>query len=218
MADHDLAGNQGRRAIARSLAGALLAGLVLLTAAVRAGAAAEGEAADWPCQQRLVPEIAAAMIWAGPALDSVADAAADPTIRHLAGELAARRVPLEQASAQIDQFAKGLPAEHRDERLTQLFASTLAHINKDRGSIIGGIRKYAHGQQALAERVNASNEQLAQLAADQVQEREALIAQRGWDMRIYDDRRASLAYLCEQPVLLEQRAFALARAIAGHLE
>ena len=94
----------------------------------------------------------------------------------------------------------------------------MALINDDRSSIIGGIRKYARGQQALAERVAASNAQLANLAADQVKEREALIAQRSWDMRIYDDRRSSLAYLCEQPVLLDQRAFALARAIAGHLE
>ncbi len=44
------------------------------------------------------------------------------------------------------------------------------------------------------------------------------MAQRGWDLRLYEDRSDSLAYLCEQPVVLEQRAFALARAIAKHLE
>ncbi len=214
--DYDLARLQGLRALLGRAAAPV--GLLLLIAAARPGTAAEAEVADWPCQQRLVPEIAAGMIWSGPALDSVADAAAEPTLRHLAGELAARRVSVEQASAQIDQFARGLPAEHKNERLTQLFAATLALINDDRSSIIGGIRKYARGQQALAERVAASNAQLANLAADQVKEREALIAQRSWDMRIYDDRRSSLAYLCEQPVLLDQRAFALARAIAGHLE
>ena len=79
---------------------------------------------------------------AGPALDSVPKEADDPMLRHLAGELAARRVPLEQASAQIDQFAAGLPAERRNEGLTQLFAATLAIINHDRSSIIRGIGKY----------------------------------------------------------------------------
>ena len=49
-------------------------------------------------------------------------------------------------------------------------------------------------------------------------ERESLIAERDWDIRIYDDRRGSLTYLCEQPVLLEQRAFTLARTIVSHLE
>ena len=48
--------------------------------------------------------------------------------------------------------------------------------------------------------------------------RDALLAEQGWDIRVFEDRRSSLGYLCEQPVLLEQRAFALARTIAGHLE
>jgi hypothetical protein len=91
-------------------------------------------------------------------------------------------------------------------------------INRDRTSIIQGIKKYARGERALAESITEKNERLSELPADQILEREALIAERDWDIRIYDDRRNSLTYLCEQPVLLEQRAFALARAIVGNLE
>ena len=40
--------------------------------------AAAGEDPDWPCVQRLVPEIAPAVIWAGPPLDSVDGARASP--------------------------------------------------------------------------------------------------------------------------------------------
>jgi hypothetical protein len=189
----------------------------LLVAASLPAAAATGEDPDWPCIQRLVPEIAPGMIWAGPPLDSV-KVQANPVIDQLAGELAARRVPLEAAEAQVEDFAKTLADEQKDEQLTRLFARTLEIINSDRSSIIQGIRKYARGQRALADRINARNEQLIELAADQVLERDALRAERDWDLRVYEDRRASLGYLCEQPVLLEQRAFALARAIAGHLE
>jgi hypothetical protein len=32
-----------------------------------------------------------------------------------------------------------------------------------------------------------------------------LVAERDWDVRVYDDRARSLTYLCEQPVLLDQR-------------
>ena len=39
-----------------------------------------------------------------------------------------------------------------------------------------------------------------------------------WDTRIYDERQAALTYVCESPVLIEQRAFALAREIRNHLE
>ena len=38
-----------------------------------------------------------------------------------------------------------------------------------------------------------------------------------WDTRIFNERRESLTYVCEVPILIEQRAFGLARAIAGAL-
>lgn len=179
--------------------------------------AATGEDPDWPCVQRLVPEIAAGMIWAGPPLDSV-DGEPPPAIDQLAAELAARRVPLAEAEAQVDDFAATLNAESKDEQLTRLFARTLEIINRDRTSIIQGIKKYARGERALARAIAEKNARIAALPADQIAEREALTAERDWDLRIYDDRQSSLTYLCEQPVLLEQRAFALGRTIAGHLE
>jgi hypothetical protein len=192
--------------------------LILSLAAGWTDRAMAAEDPDWPCQQRLVPEIAAGMIWSGPPLQSVAAGAADPRIEQLAGEIAGRRLPLEQADAQIDAFAKGLPPGQANDALTELFARTLEIINRERSSIIAGIKKYARGQRALAERITEANARLTTLAADQVLEREQLTLQRDWDNRIYDDRRSELTYVCDQPVILEQRAFALARAIAGHLE
>ena len=156
------------------------------------------------------------MIWTGPPLDSAA--AAPATFDQLADELAARRVLLADAEQQIDAYAKTLAPAQKDAQLTRLFADTLALINRDRSSIIQGIRKFARNQQALAARITAGNERLGELPTDQIAERDALMAQRGWDLRLYEDRRGSLTYLCDQPVLLEQRAFALARAIAAHLE
>jgi hypothetical protein len=190
---------------------------LLGAAGVMPGAAATGENPDWPCSQRLVPEIAPAMIWSGPPLDAV-DGQASPVVDQLAAALAARRVPIADAEAQVDDFARTLADQQKDEQLTRLFARTLEIINHDRTSIIKGINKYTRGQRALAKTITETNERLNQLPKDQVQERDALIAERDWDVRIYDDRRSSLTYLCEQPVLLEQRAFALARAIASHLD
>jgi len=39
-----------------------------------------------------------------------------------------------------------------------------------------------------------------------------------WDLRIFEERNRSMTYLCEQPVLLEQRAFALGRTIYFYVE
>jgi hypothetical protein len=200
--------------VARSLA----LTLVLLCGAAGAGPAfAAGEDPDWPCIQRLVPEIAPAVIWTGPPIDSI-DAEPSPAIDQLAEELAARRVPLKAAEEQVGAFAEGLAPEQKEEQLTRLFVRTLEIINRDRSSIIQGIRKYARGQRVLAQTISNKNERLSELPAGQLLERDALNAELVWDIRIYDDRRSSLSYLCEQPVLLDQRAFALARAIVGHLE
>lgn len=195
----------------------LLLAALLLAGVSAPAAAATREDPDWPCIQRLVPQIAPAVIWPGPPIEGV-DGPANPLTEELAGDLAARRVPLDEATAQVEAFAATLAEEQKAEQLTRLFARTLEIINSDRSSIIAGIKEYARGQRALAENINEKNERLIDLPKDQVLERETLIAERDWDVRIYDDRARSLTYLCEQPVLLEQRAFALARAIAGHLE
>ena len=36
-----------------------------------------------------------------------------------------------------------------------------------------------------------------------------------WETRIFRERSQSLSYVCETPVLLERRAFEIARAFAG---
>ena len=39
-----------------------------------------------------------------------------------------------------------------------------------------------------------------------------------WDTRIFEERRKTMSFVCEVPVLIEQRLFALARAIQQSLE
>ncbi len=173
---------------------------------------------DWPCVQRLLPEIAGGMVWTGPPLDEVGMPEDHRAIDALAGELAARRVPIEDAEKQIEGFAETLNGADRAEALAALFKETLDIINRDRASIIAGIKKFSRGQRALADKINAKNQEIETIDRSDVLARDSAVAERDWDVRIFDDRRQSLTYLCEQPVLLEQRAFALARALASHLE
>jgi len=39
-----------------------------------------------------------------------------------------------------------------------------------------------------------------------------------WDTRIFEERQQSLTYVCETPVLLEKRAFTLARMMMEQME
>jgi hypothetical protein len=45
-----------------------------------------------------------------------------------------------------------------------------------------------------------------------------LVSRVEWDTRIFDERSRTIGYVCEVPVLIEQRLFALARAIQQALE
>ena len=39
-----------------------------------------------------------------------------------------------------------------------------------------------------------------------------------WDTRVFEERRKTINFVCEVPVVIEQRLFALARAIQQSLE
>ena len=198
----------------RSLSAGLMGFLVLSSAAQ---AAAEG---DWPCIQRKVGELTAAQMWDGPALDTATGGRDDPALAALAAELAQRRIPIEEAATRIERFAAEAGRD-RDPKLTALFARILDRINAERGRLIAGIERYARKQRELAERVKATGLAISAWRTKPSESGPTLseLEERlHWDTRIYDERQAALAYLCESPVLLEQRAFALAREIRNHLE
>lgn len=193
---------------------------LLCLAPLGAALAAGSDDPDWPCIQRKVPEISSGMVWTGPLVEGLEQGwRDDPEARALADRITSRRMPLEAAEAAIADFAAKLGAD-KDWRLTLLFGATLEAINDERRSLIGGIRRYARRQAGLAEKIQGQIGALNQLARDGSQDdkrREIQEAQR-WDTRIYEERERSLTYVCEQPVLLEQRIFALARAIMAHLD
>lgn len=198
----------------------LVFGLMLLgSGALRA---ADSQDPDWPCIQRKVPEVSAGMVWAGPPAEGLEQEwRADPEIPALAQRVAARSTAVEDGKKAIEAFAARQAAD-KDRKLTLLFAATLAAVNVERGSIIDGIQRYARRQAKLAERIQGQIEELNRLpgngAEEQKAKRRELEEKHLWDTRIYEERERSLSYICEQPVLLEQRVFALAREIMSHLD
>lgn len=199
---------------------------LLLMAEGGTASAADKKDPDWPCVQRKVTTISAGMIWSGPPIDqqSASKWRSDKAIKQLVAQLAARRTELEEAETLIEEFASGLNGENRASQLTLLFAGVLERINSERQQIISGIERYTRKQRTLAETVRETRDKLNAILkiakpeeADK-KRRRALEETLSWQSRIHDERERSLQYVCESPVLLEQRAFAIARAIANHLQ
>ncbi|MGP3696242.1 hypothetical protein [Rhodobacter sp. NSM] len=180
-------------------------------------AAADFSDPDWPCIQRKQPHLSLGQVWSGPLPDETTESLArKPEIQRLAQELEQRRLPVDQAEERIAEFA----AEHEPAELVALYLATFERIEVVRSRVMSGITRYAHSQEALDRRLDEARAEMSRLmeAEDKDFDRiDALEEQLDWDTRIFRDRQQSLTYVCETPVILERRAFALGRAVANQL-
>lgn len=180
---------------------------------------------DWPCQQVLVRHLSAASMWSGPSIQGL-DTSADPQIDELAARLAPRRLPIDQAKAEIDAFAKSAGAD-RKQKLTVLFALLFDRLDGERAQVLEGLERFGHRQKDMADQIRAEADKLHQaqdksMSPEQANDPNSPVSaaakQLQWDMRIFQDRHKTLTYVCEVPVAVEQRLFALAREIQSKLD
>jgi hypothetical protein len=199
---------------------ALFAALALLLGAAAPALAKPAEDPDWPCAQRRTGEISAAAVWSGPDLASVGRWDDDSGAAALARKLASRRTQMAEMDGLIDEFAASAGAD-KSVRLTRVFAGALAIVNSERNRVIAGVVRYARGQRLLADKIRAeadkiSDEQESKDVSSPAALDEATSGLK-WDKRIFDDRSRALSYVCETPILLERRAFEIARKIQQRL-
>ena len=183
--------------------------------------AADPRFPDWPCNQVKVPEISVAAVWAGPSIDDVGDAwEDDAAIRELVARLAARRTPLDDAQKAISDFVTGAEAE-RQKKAKLIFAGLFKTLNHERSEVMQGIERYFRKQREFSDQIRSTILQLRELQnrPDPDQSRiDELINRVEWDTRIFEERRKTMNFVCEVPVLIEQRLFALSRSIQQSLE
>jgi len=187
-------------------------------------AAAAQDDPDWPCVQRKIAELSWGQMWSGPPLPEDARWQDDPVLAQMVPQIAARRTGDDEVVALVAGLRAG-DGETRNQRLTRLFAGVFEQINHQRSRLMEGIVRYARKQEGLSEQIDTERAEIDRLKAttaetdydglDRIEEMEDRLA---WDTRIYKDRRQSLTYVCESPVLLEKRAFAVAHVIQAALE
>ena len=183
--------------------------------------AADPRFPDWPCSQVKVPEISVAAVWAGPAIDDVGNAwEQDAAIKDLVARLAARRTPLDEALKAVSDFITG-PESERQKKAKLIFAGLFKTLNHERSEVMRGIERYFRKQREFSDQIRSTILQLRELQdrPDPDQSRiDELTNRVEWDTRIFEERRKTMNFVCEVPVLIEQRLFALGRAIQQSLE
>jgi hypothetical protein len=199
----------------------LLFSTAMLGAGMRLATAADPRYPDWPCVQAKVPELSIAAVWDGPSIEQAQNVwQADPTIGNLVARLAARRIPIAEAQKNVEDFLAAAGAA-KAERGVLLFAGLFTTLNHQRTEVMNGLERLQRRQKELADRIKSEVASLRQLQ-DKSEQDQAKIDELNsgieWSTRIYDDRRKSVSYACEVPVIIERRLFALGRTIRQGLE
>ena len=200
-----------------STVAAMLAGLI------QPGSGGPAMAADfsdptWPCVQRKVENLSTGLMWPHPAEQITLSAEQKEAVDELVGRLSLRRLSVEELAPSIADFTA---AQGKDTALLgHVFALAFDRLSQIRGKIMRGIEGYSLKQIALSEKIDATRARMDQLMAaeapdfDQV---DALEEQLDWDERIFTDRAQSLTYVCETPVIIEKRLFAIAQLLLAEI-
>jgi hypothetical protein len=200
----------------------ITAAVLLVAAIVRPSFAADPRYPDWPCAQAKVPEISLAAVWAGPPLDDVQDKwKDDQKVSALVAKLSVRRTPLDQAEKAVAEFMSGTAAAEKSKMGKLLFAGLFDTLNAQRASVMNGLERVTRKQREAADKVRADTVALQELQSasspDQAKIDE-LGNQLTWETRIFEDRRRVVKFVCEVPTAIDQRLFALGRAIQQDME
>ena len=183
--------------------------------------AADPRYPDWPCAQAKVPEVSVAAVWAGPALDDATGKWKDDAeTSALVARLSARRTPIEDADAQISKYLASKPA-NKSEAGKELFAGVFETLNEQRSSVMSGLERTMRKQRAAAEKIRedtATLHGLQDAASPDQTKINALADQLGWQTRIFEDRSKVVRFVCDVPNAIDQRLFALSRAIQQGME
>jgi hypothetical protein len=200
----------------------LIMALLIVAASAEKSQGADPRFPDWPCAQAKVPEISLAAVWAGPPLDDVQDKWKDNAkIAALVTKLAARRTELDDAQKAIAEFLSSASAADKTATGKLLFAGLFDTLNAQRTSVMGGLERVTRKQREAADRIRAGTVALQELqsAASPDQAKiDELGNQLTWETRIFEDRRRVVKFVCEVPTAIDQRLFALGRAIQQDME
>ncbi|KJS42900.1 hypothetical protein [Roseovarius sp. BRH_c41] len=170
---------------------------------------------DWPCIQRRVDTLSAAVMWPHPPENQAETGTLSPEAARLAELLALRRLSLEEAESAVDATA-----DLTKEDYTAIFSDVFDRLNQRRVEVMGGITRYARNQARMAQEIDALRSEIATLSKTETPDFDRidqLEEDLDWRARVFDDRRRSLTYACEAPVLLEKRLYSLAQILAARV-
>jgi hypothetical protein len=176
---------------------------------------------DWPCRQILVSRMSLAAVWSGPPIEGLAWRD-DRRIAGAVAQLAARRTSMEDADHLIEEAASS-GGSGKTKALLAIFAGLFETLNDERTQVIEGLLRSGAKQRELAAKIRTEASLPQERSAGEMsdtarRETGTGASELDWDLRIFENRRQSISFVCETPAIIEQRLYALAKLIERKLE
>ena len=126
--------------------------------------------------------------------------------------------PAHDAERAIEDFAQSQGASKTKSWFP--FSPAFGTLNDERTQVIEGLLRFGANRRNLPEKYAPRTLAAKRPGKSRMQAAKTRrpLQGLGWDMRVFDERRQSLTYVCETPALIEHRLFALARVIQRSLE
>lgn len=199
---------------------ALMTGaLVFIMGATAAIAAPRVLDPNWPCQQVKVPSLSIALFWTGTVLDLTASKwQQNKSASALVAIVTQRRLPLEQVTQKIDDFAK---TQATKTDFLDVLSGTFTVLDRERSNVLEGLDRFGQRQKTLADNLRNDGEALHAAQATTPQDEVAirsLTERLLWNQQVFQARRDSLRYACDIPSIIEQRLYGVAKVIEKHME
>jgi hypothetical protein len=197
--------------------------IAIMALLVSHATAQSGDKADpnWPCHQIKMPTYSLGAVWLGPELDLNSQSWRDDRdIADLEAKMTQRRIPIADVESAIADL-KAKAGTDAGAKLLRAFAAAFQDLSQQRSQILDGLERFGRKQRAMADRIRAENEAVQESANQSLGGQTPLGAdgqeRLRWDIRVFDDRRQTVTYVCETPTLIEQRIGAIARAVQAAL-
>ena len=196
--------------------------MVFLLAAGSAAAQPQPPNPDWPCQQRLIPELQAGSYWTGPPVPtgdySWHD---DEKLTALVDGVVDRDTPDAEATATLAAYADSLPASERLKAIPRLFGALVGETNDERGQVIARIETISRRQRELGDLISQLSNQADAIPATatgaDAAKKADLVGQRDFNIQAFKDAQFTVRYACEVPGNYDRRLGLFARTLAGKL-
>jgi hypothetical protein len=102
-----------------------------------------------------------------------------------------------------------------------LFTGLCDTLNAQRASVMAGLERVTRKQREAADKVRSDTIALQALQDDPSRDQaklDELGNQLIWETRIFEDRHRVIKFVCDVPTAIDQRLFALGRAIQQEME